>query len=379
MKLRIVLLIGFLLFSNSVQAVEVSPLNNQEGNNQSIVAISRNSSSEQRISPIHMTWEDFKRNSTEGWVIICDGEIRMSSNELISLDLDRSRFEFPNLFNFTITKWGNNEETTNQRLERNLSILFTEGNFQNLSSFSYLGNSLNLPAEIENLEHLTYLELLGADRLVLPKEIGKLVLLNRLIISNSGIREIPKEIGNLKNLKILELEENNLTEFPKAICNLINLSILDIPGNRFTTLPEEIGNLKYLNVLNLSYNELVDLPEEIWNLVNLSKLNLSHNELTNISPEIENLMYLDDLDLRDNKLTHLPRELGYLEYLKYLAFSHNDLNRIPNSIFELPLLEILVINKEFLQYIQKNRIYSINMWNNEYTIRLMNILEAQPR
>ena len=379
MSLRVVFFIGFLLFANSVQSVVVNPLNNQEESDQSIVAISRNSSSEQRIPSINMTWREFKSDSPEGWIIICDGEIKMSSDELIHLDMNKHRIEFPNLFNFTITGWGNNDETTNQRLERNLSTLFTEGNFQNLSSFSYFGNSLNLPAEIENLEYLTYLELLGADRLVLPKEIGKLIHLNRLIISNSGITEIPKEIGDLKNLKILELEENNLMEFPKEICQLSNLSMLDIPGNKLTKLPEEMRNLRYLSVLNLSYNELVDLPEEIWNLVNLSELNLSHNKLTHISPEIENLMYLEDLDLRNNKLTRLPRELGYLEYLKYLAFSHNDLNRIPSRIFELPLLKILVINEEFLRYIRKNRIYSISMWNNEYTIRLMDISETQLR
>lgn len=376
MKLRTVFLSGFLLFSNSVWAVGVSPLNNQEESNQSVVAVSRNSSLEQRIPPIHMTWEEFKRNNSEGWIIICDGEIKMSSNELISLGLDRNRLEFPNLFNLTIIGWGYTDEETNQRLKSKLSILFTKGNFQNLSSFSYFGNSLNFPAEIEKLEDLSYLELLGANRLILPKEIGKLSRLTCLILSNNELVNVPREIGNLKNLKILDLGYDNLTEFPKAICNLINLSILDIPGNRFTTLPEEIGNLKYLSILNLSYNELVDLPDEIWNLVNLSELNLSHNKLTNISPEIENLMYLDDLDLRDNKLTYLPKELGYLEYLKCLAFSHNDLNRIPRSIFELPLLEILIVNEEFLQYIQKNRIYSISMFNNEYKVKLMDILEV---
>ncbi len=365
MRLVAVFLIGFLLFANSVLAIDSNPLGGQN-----IVNIPQSSGLVQRTSPTNMTWREFERNTLEGRIIICDSDIRMCSYDLIHLDMNRCRLEFPNLFNLTIVGWGNNDETTDQKLESNLSILFSEGNFQNLSSFSYFGNSLNLPAEIENLERLTYLELLGADRLILPKEIGKLVYLNRLILANSKITAIPEEIGNLRNLKILDLGENNLTELPNRIWRLSNLSILDVPSNKFTRLPEEIGNLRYLSILNLSFNELVDLPEEIWNLVNLSELNLSHNKLTDISPAIENLVFLEDLDLRDNRLTSLPMELGFLEYLKYLAFSHNDLNRIPRNIFGLPLLKMVVLNEEFLRYICKDRIYSISIWNNEYTVKL---------
>lgn len=378
MKLRIILSIVSLIFASSVSAVEPCFMYNPRARSQSIITISQSSIPVQRTSFVNATWREFKGNIQEGLFIICDGEIQISSCELINLDMNRSRLKFPNLFNLTVTGWGNIDERTNKELENRLSILFAEGDFQNLSSFSYFGNRLNLPAEIENLEYLTYLELLGADRLVLPREIGKLVHLNRLILSNSKILFIPAEIGNLKNLRVLDIRESNLKEFPNEICLLSNLSILDISGNEFTALPEQIENLKYLKILNISYNELVDLPEEIWSLANLNTLDLSHNQLTNISPKIENLKSLEDLDIKDNKLTGLPMELGFLECLKCLAFSNNDFDKIPSNIFELPLLKELVINKEFMRYVRKDRIYSINMQNNEYIIKL-DISEPQTR
>lgn len=378
MNLKTMFSIGALLLVGEVSAVETNPLNDQEEINQPIMTISQNSGQVRRPSSVNMTWREFRRNMPEGRIILCDGEIRMCSDELIRWDMNRSRLEFPNLFHLIITGWGDNEERTSQDLKNRLSILFSEGNFQNLSSFSYFGNILDLPAEIENLEHLTYMELLGADKLVLPKEIGKLEHLTRLILANSTITAIPAEVGNLKNLKILDLGEDNLTRFPNEIWRLSNLSLLDVPGNKFVRLPEEIGNLRYLNILNLSHNELVDLPEEMWNLVNLNVLNLSHNKLTSIPPEIENLTYLEDLDIRDNKLTTLPRELGFLEYLEFLAVNDNDFEEVPSNILELPLLKTLVINEDFLRYIRKDRIYSISMWNNEYTVRL-DRLDLQPR
>ncbi|EEC83075.1 hypothetical protein OsI_28198 [Oryza sativa Indica Group] len=198
-----------------------------------------------------------------------------------------------------------------------------------------------IPAELQNLTYLTYLNLdqnylsgpipsfigqltaltelhVGFNPLSgsLPKELGNLTNLNLLGISLTNFSgQLPEELGNLTKLRQLYTDSAGLSgPFPSTLSRLKNLKLLRASDNNFTgTIPDFIGSLsigrsclfKYAVFWrrDLSFNNISgNVPKSILNLQKLIFLFLGNNSLTGelpdgISPSLTNL------DFSYNQLT----------------------------------------------------------------------------
>ena len=128
--------------------------------------------------------------------------------------------------------------------------------------FFIIGDLVNLPTEIGDVQSLRRLSVQYHPLIRLPSEIGNLSNLEEFSIATTRLRELPPEIGNLTNLTWLVLERNRLRELPPEIGNLSNLQTLRLRDNQLTSLPSEIGNLTNLTELQLSGNPF-NAPQEI--------------------------------------------------------------------------------------------------------------------
>ncbi len=84
-----------------------------------------------------------------------------------------------------------------------------------------------IPADINRLQRLKILEIVGVSLDELPPEIGQLDNLQSLILWDTNLEQLPPEIGDLKNLRSLNLRGNLLTELPDEFTQLVNLEQLD--------------------------------------------------------------------------------------------------------------------------------------------------------
>uniref|UniRef100_A0A0E0EJ17 non-specific serine/threonine protein kinase n=1 Tax=Oryza meridionalis TaxID=40149 RepID=A0A0E0EJ17_9ORYZ len=182
-----------------------------------------------------------------------------------------------------------------------------------------------IPAELQNLTYLTYLNL---DQNYLsgpiPSFIGQLTALTELHVGFNPLSgSLPKELGNLTNLNLLYTDSAGLSgPFPSTLSRLKNLKLLRASDNNFTgTIPDFIGSLSNLEDLvlrnckisgdlgavdfskDLSFNNISgNVPKSILNLQKLIFLFLGNNSLTGelpdgISPSLTNL------DFSYNQLT----------------------------------------------------------------------------
>jgi len=89
---------------------------------------------------------------------------------------------------------------------------------------------------------------------VIPAEINKLTKLEYLDLSAMGITGVAPEIGSLSYLKTLNLSSNELTAIPATIFNLNRLEFLYLNDNRITDIPihtvVSIAIAEYVNVKN---------------------------------------------------------------------------------------------------------------------------------
>lgn len=158
-----------------------------------------------------------------------------------------------------------------------------------------------IPAEIDNLTNLTYINLFSNELTgPIPEEIGNLSGLTALNLGRNQLTgAIPSVIGNLTNLKRLYLGENQLTDsIPPVISNLTNLTHLWLSNNQLTgSIPDEIGNLTNLTALSLFLNQLTGkIPESICDIYsNLGYFVISNNQLCPPYPScIENAVGYQD-------------------------------------------------------------------------------------
>ena len=73
--------------------------------------------------------------------------------------------------------------------------------------------------------------------------LGMLTGLESLFLSDVGLTSLPAEVGNLEKLTYLDLRYNKLTSLPAELGRLTNLTCLYLKDNPITTLPSEMGNL----------------------------------------------------------------------------------------------------------------------------------------
>ncbi|RKF54134.1 Glucose-repressible alcohol dehydrogenase transcriptional effector [Golovinomyces cichoracearum] len=106
--------------------------------------------------------------------------------------------------------------------------------------------------------------------------------------------------------------------------------------------------------MDLSGQGLRVLTSPLFNYVFLRELYLASNNLTQLPPSIGNLRHLTHLDASNNQLSRLPRELGMCVYLKQLLVFDNQIMKLPHELGSLFQLEMLGIEGNPLDSVQKS-------------------------
>jgi Leucine-rich repeat (LRR) protein len=223
---------------------------------------------------------------------------------------------------------------------------------------------MELPAEIERLSKLRYLDLQGNELQEIPAGIGRLQQLSYLNMDRNALKRLPASIGQLQQLQELNLGSNALEQLPPEIGGLSGLSQLKLEENKLRQLPPEIGRLQGLQWLELGNNELQQLPPELGQLFQLQFLGLRENHLQALPPAIGQLQQLEQLDLRNNSLTHLPSEIGRLQQLRQLNLFDNQLQELPVEINQLHQLESILFSWNRLIRLPGQ----LETWDNEVVI-----------
>ncbi|XP_015649962.1 probable LRR receptor-like serine/threonine-protein kinase At1g56140 isoform X2 [Oryza sativa Japonica Group] len=238
-----------------------------------------------------------------------------------------------------------------------------------------------IPAELQNLTYLTYLNLdqnylsgpipsfigqltaltelhVGFNPLSgsLPKELGNLTNLNLLGISLTNFSgQLPEELGNLTKLRQLYTDSAGLSgPFPSTLSRLKNLKLLRASDNNFTgTIPDFIGSLSNLEDLAFQGNSFEGpIPASLSNLTKLTTLRIG--DIVNGSSSlafISSLTSLDTLVLRNCKISG---DLGAVDFSKFANLTFLDLSfnnisgNVPKSILNLQKLIFLFLGNNSL-------------------------------
>lgn len=105
--------------------------------------------------------------------------------------------------------------------------------------------------------------------------------------------------------------------------------------------------------MDLSGQGLRVLSSPLFKYVFLRELYLASNNLSYLPSSIGNLRHLIHLDASNNQLSALPRELGMCVYLKQLLVFDNQILRLPHELGSLFQLEMLGIEGNPLDTVQK--------------------------
>ena len=220
-----------------------------------------------------------------------------------------------------------------------------------------------IPSEIENLEHLTYLRIGDTKISHIPKEIGKLINLNYLSIGGHAVKTTPKEIDNLVHLTSIDLWGENVVDFQPTLSTLVNLIYARVTINSGTGFISGLAELKNLKSLSYSSN-MTQFPDEIRRMTQLERLDFTYSnmqgvtipswlsELTNlkylslfgcgligeIPEDLGNLVKIEQLELGVNNLSgSIPSSFSNLKQLRELNIKYNNLSgEIPESIVGMP-------------------------------------------
>jgi Leucine-rich repeat (LRR) protein len=136
----------------------------------------------------------------------------------------------------------------------------------------------SVPADIQKLKSLVFLDLENNEIKSLPSEIGELPKLLELYVPANQLKELPASLENL-NLEIIGLAGNQFEQFPMVITRLKKIKAIDLGGNKITSVPTEITNLKNLSSLFLAGNKIEFLPQDLSALTKLKVLDLTGNPI----------------------------------------------------------------------------------------------------
>jgi len=108
----------------------------------------------------------------------------------------------------------------------------------------------------------------------LPDCIGQLKSLERLELAGNKLtaQHIPATLENLDRLEFLDLSHNRLERIPEGVAQLHRLQLLSLSSNALTELPATLGSLPELHTLLVSGNPLQALPPQIFLCRNLRTL-----------------------------------------------------------------------------------------------------------
>uniref|UniRef100_A0ACD5YAE1 Uncharacterized protein n=1 Tax=Avena sativa TaxID=4498 RepID=A0ACD5YAE1_AVESA len=199
------------------------------------------------------------------------------------------------------------------------------------------------------LRNTRLLDLSGCPFEELPASIDQLKQLRYLNISGFRIRALPNGTGCLQNLEFLDLSKTCIEVLPAFIGTFLKLKYLNVHGcDRLQNLPPALGDLKGLEHLNLSCcPRICKLPASFCGLRKLKRLDLSNCANLDQLPHPLQLESLENLNLEGClRLKQLPESFGKLSFLRNLNLAGcSSLKQLPESIAELSMLEHLSISR----------------------------------
>ncbi|VDM23401.1 unnamed protein product [Toxocara canis] len=201
--------------------------------------------------------------------------------------------------------------------------------------------------------HLVSKRYLSDNRLnELPICICELSSMETLRVRATGLRSLPAAVQLLESLTYLDLSENQLSTLPIGLFS-IRLQVLLLTGNRLESLPREIRQLAgSLHELDVSCNRLRAIPADIALLKLLRVLNMRDNRLTRLPSELSR-MELRILDVSENELGELPSELRHMCSLIDLRVEGNPLATPPVSICSKARQFILMLSGKGREHVFK--------------------------
>jgi len=179
-------------------------------------------------------------------------------------------------------------------------------------------NKIDLPLNLEELEHVQKLDIRLKGLAKLPKEINCLTGLIEINAEFNEISEIPWEFAHLKKVKTINIGHNKFVDLPGVICQLPQVEVLNMESNSVKKISPVIANLEGLIELNFSFNQITELPEEIGHLKHLVRLNLAANNISELPSSMHRLYSLAELKLWKNKITEVPDFIKSLPNLKVI-------------------------------------------------------------
>jgi Leucine-rich repeat (LRR) protein len=288
-----------------------------------------------------------------------------------------------------------------------------------VKAFSFSRSKIKtLPADLNYLTHLEYLDLSRCDSLVLENAfevLANFVHLKYLDISWIKVGKLPENISKLKHLEGLNLKDCRLIDLPgsfaqlnqltylnlrhnyafnerhvfKMIGKLEGLKVLDLSFCQLNSLPDFFGKLQELSTLNLEGNGIVKLPQSLAGAGQLRKLDLTGNyqlgEVVNGVPEMITLQQqetftllstigsLEELILSGCYLKEISAFIGKLNQIKNLDLSKNLLESLPDAIGQLTYLESLDLSNS-IKGQRLNKISSLPAsFSNLRNLRILNL------
>ncbi|KAF3591671.1 hypothetical protein DY000_02024540, partial [Brassica cretica] len=303
---------------------------------------------------------------------------------------------------------------------RNLSALSKAENLQrlNLEGCTVLGE---LPAEIQNMKSLVFLNLRGCIRLwSLPKI--NLISLKTLILSDcsnlknfqlisesieflhldgTAITELPLAIHSLQRLVVLNLKNCEMLEFlPNCLGEVKTLEELILSGcSRLKNLSDVRESMKHLQSLlidRIGAKEMPNItiskgqasadmfvhgpsgwPQGVNGVFSLRRLSLSGNDFVSLQTDIWELYNLNWLDLKDCKMLRsipmLPPRLQYFD-----AHGCDSLERVSHPLALPVRLEQIHATFNFsncskLDQDAKDSILSYTRWKSELVLDALSL------
>ncbi len=223
----------------------------------------------------------------------------------------------------------------------------------------YKGNfSSALPADIDKLAKLEFLDISNALEGELPAALGNIPNLQTIIIYQDTATfgkgkltgTIPEELGNLSQLNYINISNHQLTgSIPATMTEMSELTVVDLSANQLSGNIPALAMPK-LSILNLSDNQFSGLSDENWTCPELKDVNLSNNNISGDFPiSINSLSSLEHLNVSYNQISSLPETISSLKALKKLVLADNQLTELPKTIGELSMLEEINVDNNQLK------------------------------
>ena len=274
-------------------------------------------------------------------------------DDVVRLDLSDNKLD-ETLLEAALTKFNNLRELklSNTFLSKIPESIGHLHNLQVLEIQHLKEQNLNLtelPASIQQLKEIVYINLIGNPNLDWSQtltHLSKLPKLLNIALMNNSFKKLPAEITKLSSLEMIWLGQNPNLDLKDAFLKLSELEKLTqmgLGGNGHTQLPAEISLLKNLNNLWFSGNNWESL-EGIQRLPNLTQLSLHNCNLKIFPPAISACKKLEYLSLVDNPQLDFGQVLSQLPAsTKILNLSNNDIAKLPINLLKKSTLSKLVL------------------------------------